>query len=140
MSGEERIQQLVSQMKVYEAYLNDILARENTVVRLMEEGRLAIEAIRNISGQEPMQTLMPVGLGIYMHTSVSADNKLLINIGAGVAIEKRKDDVVTFVESRLKEMEVALRSMTAQKQELAAKMEQTRAEVNTILQKIQKSG
>ncbi len=139
MSEEEKIQALVSQMKLYEAYLNDIASRENTVARLMEEGRLAIEAIKNISGQDAVQTLMPIGIGIYMQTSTSSNNKLLINIGAGVAIEKSKDDAVTYVESRLKEMEVALRSMMSQKQELATRMEQTRAEVNTILQKIQKS-
>ena len=139
MSEEEKIQALVAQMKLYEAYLNDIASRENTVARLMEEGRLAIEAIKNISGQDAVQTLMPIGIGIYMQTSTPSNNKLLINIGAGVAIEKSKDDAVTYVESRLKEMEVALRSMMSQKQELATRMEQTRAEVNTILQKIQKS-
>jgi len=139
MSEEEKIQALVAQMKLYEAYLNDIVTRENTVARLMEEGRLAIEAIKNISGQDAVQTLMPIGIGIYMQTSTSTNNKLLINIGAGVAIEKSKDDAVTYVEARLKEMEVALRSMMSQKQELATRMEQTRAEVNTILQKIQKS-
>ena len=139
MSEEEKIQALVAQMKLYEAYLNDIVTRENTVARLMEEGRLAIEAIKNISGQDAVQTLMPIGIGIYMQTSTSTNNKLLINIGAGVAIEKSKDDAVTYVESRLKEMEVALRSMMSQKQELATRMEQTRAEVNSILQKIQKS-
>jgi prefoldin alpha subunit len=139
MSEEEKIQALVAQMKLYEAYLNDIVTRESTVARLMEEGRLAIEAIKNISGQDAVQTLMPIGIGIYMQTSTSTNNKLLINIGAGVAIEKSKDDAVTYVEARLKEMEVALRSMMSQKQELATRMEQTRAEVNTILQKMQKS-
>jgi prefoldin alpha subunit len=140
LSEEEKIQTLVSQMKIYEAYLNDIFTRENTVARLMEEGRLAIEAIKNISGQDSIQTLMPVGIGVYMPTSTSTNSKLVINIGAGIAIEKSRDDAVTYVESRLKEMEVALRSMDAQKQELARRMEQTRDEVNALLQKMQKSG
>jgi len=140
LSEEEKIQALVSQMKIYEAYLNDIFTRENTVARLMEEGRLAIEAIKNISGQDPIDTLMPVGIGVYMLTSTSTNSKLVINIGAGIAIEKSRDDAVTYVESRLKEMEVALRSMDAQKQELAKRMEQTRDEVNALLQKMQKSG
>lgn len=139
MSDEEKIQALVSQMKIYEAYLNDIIARENTIGRLIEEGNLAIEAIRSISGQDSVSTLMPVGIGVYMHTSTSPNDKLLINIGAGVAIEKSKDEAITYVESRIKEMEVALRSMLAQKQELASRMEQTRGEVNAILQKMRKS-
>ena len=140
MSEEEKMQALVGQMKLYEAYLNDIDTRESTVARLMEEARQAIEAIQSISGQEPAQTLMPIGIGVYMQTATSPNNKLLISIGSGVAIEKSKDDAVAYIESRLKELEVALRSMLSQKQEIAARMEQMRTEANTVLQKMQKSG
>ena len=140
MSEEEKMQALVGQMKLYEAYLNDIDTRESSVARLMEEARLAIEAIKSISGQEPAQTLMPIGIGVYMQTSTSPSNKLLISIGSGVAIEKSKDDAVAYIESRLKELEVALRSMLSQKQEIAARMEQMRTEANAVLQKMQKSG
>ncbi len=140
MSEEEKMQALVGQMKLYEAYLNDIDTRESTVARLMEEARQAIEAIKSISGQDPAQTLMPIGIGVYMQTATSPNNKLLISIGSGVAIEKSKDDAVAYIESRLKELEVALRSMLSQKQEIAARMEQMRTEANTVLQKMQKSG
>ena len=138
MSEEAKIQALVSQMKMYESYFNDILTRENTVTRMMEEGGLAIEAIKNISGQDTVHTLMPIGTGIYLQASASPNNKLIINIGAGVATEKSRDDTVAYVESRMKEMEVALRSVMAQKQDIATRMEQTRNEVNTILKKAQK--
>lgn len=127
-------------MKLYEAYLNDILARESTITRLMEEARLAVEAIKNISGHDTIQTLMPIGIGVYMQTSTSPTNKLLISIGSGVAIEKSRDDAVIYIETRLKEMEAALRSMLSQKQEIANRMEQVRTEVNATLQKTQKSG
>lgn len=140
MSQEEKLQALVAQLKVYEAYLNDIIAREGTVARLMEEGRQAIEAIRSIAGKEAVQALMPIGIGVYLSASASPDSKVLVNIGSGVAIEKSRDEAISYVESRLKEMEVALRSMMGQKQELAARMEQTRAEVNNFLQKMQKTG
>ncbi|MEE8132656.1 MAG: prefoldin subunit alpha [Nitrososphaerales archaeon] len=138
MSEEEKIQALVSHMKMHESYLNDILAKENTIARLMDEGRLAIEAMKNISGQDPVEMLMPIGIGIYVEGSASPNSKLLINIGAGIAIEKSKDEAVSFVERRLKEIEVALRSMMSQKQEVAKRLEQIRAEVNVILQKAQK--
>jgi prefoldin alpha subunit len=140
LSQEEKLQALVAQLKVYEAYLNDIIAREGTVARLMEEGRQAIEAIRSIAGKEAVQALMPIGIGVYLSASASPDSKVLVNIGSGVAIEKSRDEAISYVESRLKEMEVALRSMMGQKQELAARMEQTRAEVNNFLQKMQKTG
>ncbi len=138
MSEEEKLQALVGQMKVIEAYMNDILVREATVTRLMEEGRFAIDAIRNMSGMDDVQTLMPIGIGIYMQASVAPADKLLVSVGSGVAMEKSKDDAINYIESRIKELEVALRSMLSQKQDLEMKMEQTRAVVNTIMQALQK--
>ncbi|MGH9921914.1 MAG: prefoldin subunit alpha [Nitrososphaerales archaeon] len=141
MSEEEKLQALVGQMNVIEAYLNDIGSKEAAVGRLMEEGRSAIDAIRNVSGNDQAQTLMPIGIGVYMRASVTSGDKLLISIGSGVAVEKSREDAISYVESRVKELEVALRSMFAQKQELEARMEQTRAEVNALAQKLRsKSG
>ena len=141
MSEEEKLQALVGQMNVIEAYLNDISSKETAVGRLMEEGRSAIDAIRNVSGNDQAQTLMPIGIGVYMRASVTSGDKLLISIGSGVAVEKSREDAISYVESRVKELEVALRSMFAQKQELESRMEQTRAEVNALAQKLRsKSG
>ena len=141
MSEEEKLQALVGQMNVIEAYLNDISSKEAAVGRLMEEGRSAIDAIRNVSGNDQAQTLMPIGIGVYMSASVTSGDKLLISIGSRVAVEKSREDAISYVESRVKELEVALRSMFAQKQELESRMEQTRAEVNALAQKLRsKSG
>jgi prefoldin alpha subunit len=141
MSEEEKLQALIGQMNVIEAYLNDIGSKEAAVGRLMEEGRSAIDAIRNFSSTDRSQTFMPVGIGVYVQASVASGDKLLISIGSGVAIEKTKEDAISYVESKVKELEVALRSMFSQKQELEARMEQTRAEVNALAQKLRsKSG
>jgi len=138
MSEEENLQALVSQMKLIEAYLNDLISKETTVSRLIEEGRFAIDAIRNMSGTDNVQALMPIGIGVYMQSSVASVDKLLVSIGSGVAIEKSKDDAINYIESRIKELEVALRNISSQKQDLAMKMEETRAEANTTVQKLQK--
>jgi prefoldin alpha subunit len=138
MSEEEKLQVLVTQMKMIESYLNDILSREATVGRLIEEGRSAIDAIRNMSGTDDVQALMPIGIGVYMQASVVPVGKLLLSIGSGVAVEKSRDDAINYIESRIKELEVALRSMSSQKQDLAMKMEQARAEANVMIQKMHK--
>ena len=133
MSEEEKIQALVSQMKMYESYFNDILTRENTVTRMMEEGGLAIEAIKNISGQDTVHTLMPIGTGIYLQASASPNNKLIINIGAGVAIEKDKNSTINFLESRLKEMQVTLQETVGQKQQVATSLEQGKQQMEQLM-------
>ncbi len=138
MSEEEKLQTLVSQIKLLEAYIDDMQSRESTVVRMIEEGRFAIDAMMTLSGADDVQTLMPIGIGVYMQASVAPSGKLLISIGSGIAIEKSKDDAINYIESRVKELEVALRTLLSQKQDLAMKMEQTKAEVNAVYQGLQK--
>ena len=44
---EQRINEMVQQSRILEAYMNDILTKEATAVRLIEEARLAASAMNN---------------------------------------------------------------------------------------------
>jgi len=59
---------------------------------------------------------------------------LLINVGAGVTIEKTKLDATNYVEAKIKEFELALSQLLSQKQQIAARMEQIQSQINQILQ------
>lgn len=137
MSEEEKLQAIVAQMKMIEAYLNDIIAREDTVARLIEESRSAIDAIRSVTGTEQVQALMPVGIGIFMQAAVAPADKLVVSVGSGVAVVKSKEEAIAYVEERMKDLETALRGMSAQKHDLAMKLEQGRAAANALIQHLQ---
>ena len=131
---EQKINEIVQQSRILEAYMNDIITRETTVARLMEEGRLASSAVQNITDVSEVESLMPVGIGVYMNALVPPVKKLLINVGAGVTIEKNREDTINYIESRLKEFEVALRQLASQKQQIATRMEQIQEQINQMLQ------
>jgi prefoldin alpha subunit len=59
---------------------------------------------------------------------------MLINIGSGAAIEQDKGSAVNYVESRIKELEVAFQQISAQRQEVAMRLEQGQQEMNKIIQ------
>ncbi len=134
-SIEQKINELVQQSRVLEAYMNDNLSREATVTRLLEEARLASNAIQNIPIDSEVESLMPVGIGVYIKALVPPVKKLLINIGADVCIEKSKEDAINYIESKIKEFEVALRQLVSQKEQISARMEQIQRQVNQMLQK-----
>lgn len=134
-SIEQKINELVQQSRVLEAYLNDNISRETTVTRLLEEARLASNAIQNIPTDSEVESFMPVGIGVYIKALVPPVKKLLINIGADVIIEKSKEDSINYIESKIKEFEVALRQLVSQKEQISMRMEQIQAQVNQMLQK-----
>ena len=137
---EQRINEMVQQSKVLEAYMNDVISRQLTVTRLVEEARLASTTIQSISSDSDVESLMPIGIGIYVKTNVPPIKKLLVNFGAGVAIEKSREDALNYVEARIKEYELAGTQLDAQRQELEMRMQQVQAQDNQMLKAAQQHG
>jgi prefoldin alpha subunit len=131
---EQKINEMVEQSRILEVYMNDIINREATVTRLVGEARLASTAIQNIVDENVVEALTPVGIGVYIKTLVPPIKELLINVGAGVTVEKTREDAINYVEVKIKEFELALRQLLSQKQQIAVRMEQIQAQINQMLQ------
>ena len=54
-------------------------------------------------------------------------------LGAGIAIEKDRDSALNYLESRIKEMGVALKETSAKKQEIMTSLEQGKKEMNRLV-------
>ncbi len=134
---EQRINEMVQQSRVLEAYMNDIMTRQVTVTKLMEEARMASTTIQGISQDSEVESLMPVGIGVYVKTNVPPVKKLVVTLGAGVALEKSREDALNYVEARIKEYEVAARQLEAQRQEISMRMEQMQAQINQMIRAAQ---
>lgn len=78
---EQRINEMVQQSRVLEAYMNDIMTRQVTVSKLMEEARLASTTIQNIKSDSEVESLMPVGIGVYVKTTVPPDKETACQLG-----------------------------------------------------------
>lgn len=128
---------MVQQSRVLEAYMNDVMTRQLTVSKLMEEARLASTTIQNITSESEVESLMPVGVGVYVKTIVPPIKKVLVALDAGVALEKNREDALNYVESRIKQYEVAARQLEAQRQEIAMRMEQVQAQINQMIRAAQ---
>jgi prefoldin alpha subunit len=137
---EQRINELVQQSRILEAYMNDIMTRQVTVSKLMEEAHLASNTIQNITSESDVESLMPIGIGVYVKTTVPPIKKLLINLDAGIAIEKNREDALNYVETRIKEYEVAARQLEAQRQEITMRINQLQSQINQMIQAAQQPG
>jgi prefoldin alpha subunit len=137
---EQRINELVQQSRILEAYMNDVITRQVTVGKLIEEAHLASNTIQNITSESDVESLMPIGIGVYVKTTVPPLRKLLINLDAGVAIEKSREDALNYVETRIKEYEIAARQLEAQRQEIAMRINQLQSQINQMIQAAQQPG
>jgi len=102
------------------------------MVNLLRDATSAIESIKGINEKTESNTLIPIGMGTFVKTKISSAEKIVLNIGAGVAIEKDKDTSINFLESRIKEIQVALQDTEVKKRDVASKLEQGKAEMNRM--------
>jgi len=137
ISTEQKISEMLQQSKILEAYLNDILAKESTVTRLITEAHLASEAIQELSTTNQEESLVPIGIGIYLKVTVPQVRNLFVNVGSGVTIERSKENTKNYVESKIKEFELALQQLQSQKEQIAVRMNQLQNDINVEMQKSQ---
>jgi len=132
--SEEQAQRLMQQMQMLETYYGDLSQREATLVNVLREAVSAIESIKAIDEKPNSDTLVPIGMGTFVQTKISSTDKIILNIGAGVAMEKQHDSAINYLEAKIKEIEVALQDTSARKQDALARLEQGKEQMNHLMQ------
>ena len=135
--SEEQTQQLLYQMQMLENMFGDLTQKENSIISIIREANSAIHSIKGIDTQSESDSLVPLGLGTFVKSKVNSNEKIIINVGSGVAIEKNHNDAINYLESRLKELEIALQDTNQQRQQIAANLEQGKQQMQALMQKSQ---
>ena len=136
--SEEQTQQLLYQMQMLENMFGELTQKENSIISIIREANSAIHSIKGIDTQSESDSLVPLGLGAFAKSKINSNEKIIINVGSGVAIEKNHNDAINYLESRLKELEIALQDTNQQRQQIAANLEQGKQQMQTLMQKSQK--
>jgi len=135
--SEEQAQQLLYQMQMLENMFGELTQKQNSIINIIREANSAIHSIKGTSTQSESDNLVPLGLGAFMKTKANSDEKIIMNIGSGVAVEKTHDNAINYLESRLKELEIALQDTNQQRQQIAANLEQGKQQMQNLMQKSQ---
>ena len=134
---EHSINEMIQESKLLESYYNDIISKESLLHRLLEESTNSFEALKNLSLDSDTLSLVPLGIGVYVKSAIYPINKVLVNVGAGIVIEKNKEDAVNFIEHRIKEFETAAKQLSAQKQQISYRMMEIQNTVNSYVSRMQ---
>ncbi len=132
MSDEQALQ-LMKQMQALEEYFAYLNQQEATMISVLREATSAIETLKTLKTKPESDTMMPIGMGAYVKSKILSDDKILLNIGAGIAVEKNVDSAMNYLEKRLKEIEIAVQDVHAKKQDVAKRLEQGKSYMNQLL-------
>ena len=133
--SEEQAQQLLYQMQMLENLFAELTQKENSIINVIREANSAIHAVKGMSTEVESDNLFPLGMGAFIKSKVKQDEKIILSVGSGVAIEKNKNDAINYLELRLKELEVALQDTNQQRQQIATNLEQGKQQLQELMQK-----
>ena len=137
--SEEQAQQLMQQMQMLENHFAQLTQQENSIVNIIREANSALHSINETKTKSESDSLIPIGMGVYVQSKIQSKDKVIINIGSGVAIEKDQNSAINWLESRLKELEVALQNVNSQKQQVADNLEIGKQQMQSFIQKSQQA-
>ena len=137
--SEEQAQQLIQQMQMLENHYSQLTQQESSITNIIHEPNSAIKSINETKTQDESDGLVPIGMGVYVQSKIQSKDKVIINIGSGVAIEKDQSSATNWLESRLKELEIALQNVNLQRKQVAENLELGKQQMQNIMQKSQMS-
>ncbi len=134
--GEEEIRRLLAAYQQYQAQAEAIV-RQINLMQLTAEGldraQNAVKALEKAEvGQE---MLVPIGSGSFIHGKLASKEKVILNVGAGVSIEKTATEAMETLAVRKAEVLEGSRKLN----ETLAKIDQEMQRIQAIMQKFEES-
>jgi len=133
---EDVVRQLASEIRILEGSIGVLQSRLDIVRAAINEVTLAYNTLEGMKKlQSGESTLVPVGAGSYIRMQVADSKKLVMGIGAGVAVEKDVEGSVEELKSRLQDLDKARTSIQQQLDQTATRYQQDREALEDLLQR-----
>lgn len=128
--GEEEVRRLVLAYQQYQAQA-DALVRQLSLTQLTAEGLEralgAVEAMEK--AEEGQEMLVPIGSGSFVHAKLASREKVVLNVGAGVSIEKTASEAKESLKARKSEVAEGSKKLN----EVLSKIDQEMQKIQAIL-------
>ena len=133
---EDVVRQLASEIRILEGSIGVLQSRLDIVRGAINEVTLAYNTLEGMKKlQNGEATLIPVGAGSYIRMQVADSKKLIMGIGAGVAVEKDVESSVEELKGRLQDLDKARTSIQQQLEQTASRYQQDREAIEELLRR-----
>jgi len=135
---EEIVRPLATEIRILEGSATSLQSRLDIVRAAINEVTLAHNTLEGMQQMhDGDETLVPVGAGSYVRMKISDSKKLIMGIGAGVAMERDVAGSVVELKGRLEEMDKARTSIQQQLDQTLARYQQDREALEDLLRQRQ---
>jgi len=124
-------------LQTLQYYLNEYSQQAEIFSRQLEmieqkriESLAAIETMKALAADTDSPVLLPLGGGTMVRVRVGDPEKILVNIGSDVIVQRTSGEAITFLQERITEME-------AMEKKVAATIDQLRGQMAEVARQIE---
>ena len=126
---QKEMQKKMIEMKMIENGLNALRQKEGELIGVVEDLHRTKEAIQAMENYKGDGTMIPLGSGNFVMGKIEDPEKVLVGIGAGVAIKKTRKDAMDHLQGRIDEIEDSLKQIADQNNQMVNQMIKLREDI-----------
>lgn len=134
---QETLRRLILELRILEGSAGEIQARLNVLNAFSNELALASATLEGLREEKSgIEVLLPVGGGSYVRAKVDKPKKVLVGVGAGVSIEKDRNEAIESLQEQRNQLDSANQSLQQQAAQVLQKISATRTQINNLSRKM----
>lgn len=137
MDDRQKLEQMVSEINMYKGQLDVLKQQIEAVNASLSELTSAEETLNSIEGKEGTETFVPIGAGSFIITEIKSTDKVIMDLGAGVAAKKSIDETKESISSQKKELGELMNKMSGDIQKLTDFIVRKSPEAEAMLKKLE---
>ncbi len=121
---QEEFQRLSSEIEVLRNQANVHNQNLELLNASLDEMKQTLESLEELKSAEPgTETLIPLGSGSFIRSSLKQNDRVIIGVGSDISIEKDVDEAKAIVDKRVQRMEEATQRTQEQLEEISGRLE-----------------
>ncbi|MCE2508588.1 MAG: prefoldin subunit alpha [Nitrosopumilaceae archaeon] len=131
------VEQLYAETQMMEEMAVRLNADMRRAAAAVEEAAAAVSAIKSLRDGQESEVLLQLGMGAMLRAHLPSVERIPVDVGAGVVIEKSPDAAINYLEIRIKELKVSLEEMAARRDQVVGSVEQKRRRLEELAKSAQ---
>lgn len=132
--SEEELRRLTVEMRLLEQTAEALQSRANMINAVTTDlsyARMTLEGLEKES--EKSELLVPIGGTSYVRARLENPDKIIVGMGAGVSVEKTREEAKEIVKKRLEDLEKTRASIQQQFAQVAEKINLDREKADALV-------
>ena len=128
----EEIQKRVLQFQFMENNLKTLQERAQLVTQRMEDVQRTMIALEDLDKTKPNKALIPIGSGNFVQGSIENTEEVLVNVGSGIIVRKKKEESKKMLEEEIKDFEKILQDISTNAQAILFELQKIQEDIQKL--------